>query len=285
MLNSNPGLREICHSITGGALAAQGTCRSALHWACLTSVGYWMPYEAAKAVAATFCYPIRFALTPVFGVDFLSLCVRPEDPAFSRMVISRNIVRQCTEAARSFHALSRGVSVTSSPQTLDSSTKHPRWTSKSLRHRGTKGMSVESKYSTDTDRSDQYLYSPPNSLNFQWTALNTPRSANLQPFQPSSPKQIMTPASIYEDNISRGSSSSEENRLAKQASVERDEEYDEDSSSLSSSVEVSAAPKRRKKPAALTKEARAAYTLMQLQMADATLGESASRAKRRRASS
>ena len=24
MLNSNPGLREICHSITGGALAAQG---------------------------------------------------------------------------------------------------------------------------------------------------------------------------------------------------------------------------------------------------------------------
>ena len=25
MLNANPGLREICHSITGGALAAQGT--------------------------------------------------------------------------------------------------------------------------------------------------------------------------------------------------------------------------------------------------------------------
>lgn len=24
MLNSNPGLRDICHSITGGALAAQG---------------------------------------------------------------------------------------------------------------------------------------------------------------------------------------------------------------------------------------------------------------------
>jgi hypothetical protein len=24
MLNLNPGLREVCHSITGGALAAQG---------------------------------------------------------------------------------------------------------------------------------------------------------------------------------------------------------------------------------------------------------------------
>ena len=28
MLNNNPGLREICHSITGGALAAQGTLSS-----------------------------------------------------------------------------------------------------------------------------------------------------------------------------------------------------------------------------------------------------------------
>ncbi|EEQ34294.1 conserved hypothetical protein [Microsporum canis CBS 113480] len=44
MLNANPGLREICHSITGGALAAQG---------------YWMPFDAAKAVAATFCWKIR----------------------------------------------------------------------------------------------------------------------------------------------------------------------------------------------------------------------------------
>ncbi|EHK99412.1 hypothetical protein M7I_4708 [Glarea lozoyensis 74030] len=35
MLNSNPGLKEITNSITGGALAAQG---------------YWMPYSAALAV-------------------------------------------------------------------------------------------------------------------------------------------------------------------------------------------------------------------------------------------
>ncbi len=244
-----------------------------------------MPYEAAKAVAATFCYHIRYALTPVFGADFLSLCVRPEDPSFGRMIINRRIVRQCTEAARGFRALSREASLASSPQTPASHTSHPAWTPKSLRHKAMKGMDMESEYSTDTDRSDKYLYTPPNSLNFQWTALNTPRSVNTQHFQLPSPKQTMTPASISEENISQGSSSSEESGLVKQKLSERDEDYDEDSSSPNSSVEVPAAPRRRKKPATLTKEARAAYTLMQLQMADATLREGAYRTKRRRASS
>ena len=244
-----------------------------------------MPYEAAKAVAATFCYHIRYALTPVFGVDFLSLCVRPEDPSFGRMVISRSIVRQCTEAAHGFRAISREASLASSPRTPASSTNHPRWTPKSLRHKAGKSMDVESEYSTDTDRSDQYLYSPPDSLNFKWTALNTPRSANPQHFQLPSPKQTMTPASIPEDNVSQASSNSEESGLLKQTSSERDDDYDEDTSSVDSSVEIPVAPKRKKKPAALTKEARAAYTLMQLQMADAALGQAASRTKRRRASS
>ncbi|KAJ5743791.1 apses transcription factor Xbp1 [Penicillium manginii] len=49
VLAQNPGLRDICHSITGGAIAAQG---------------YWMPFEAARALAIRFCHPIRYALTP-----------------------------------------------------------------------------------------------------------------------------------------------------------------------------------------------------------------------------
>lgn len=244
-----------------------------------------MPYEAAKAVAATFCYHIRYALTPVFGLDFLSLCVRPEDPSFGRMVISRSIVRQCTEAARGFRELSREASLASSPRTPGSSSSYPRWTPKSLRHKAMKSTDVESEYSTDADRRSKYLYSPPDSLNFKWTALNTPRSANPQHFQLPSPKQMMTPASVSADNVSQCSSSTEESGLMKQTSPERDEDYDEDSSSLNSSVEAPAAPKRRKKSVALTKEARAAYTLMQLQMADATLGQGAYRTKRRRASS
>ncbi|KAK2882430.1 hypothetical protein FQN49_000352 [Arthroderma sp. PD_2] len=90
MLNANPGLREICHSITGGALAAQG---------------YWMPFEAAKAVAATFCWKIRYALTPLFGVGFLSECIPPNDEMFGRMIIDPAIVRSATITAHQYRNL------------------------------------------------------------------------------------------------------------------------------------------------------------------------------------
>ncbi|RAO66443.1 uncharacterized protein BHQ10_002455 [Talaromyces amestolkiae] len=87
MLNSNEGLRDICHSITGGALAAQG---------------YWMPFETAKAVAATFCYNIRFALTPLFGTDFPSQCIQPHERAFGKMTIDAKIIKRATELSRRY---------------------------------------------------------------------------------------------------------------------------------------------------------------------------------------
>ncbi|KAK2749406.1 hypothetical protein FQN57_006338 [Myotisia sp. PD_48] len=87
MLNANPGLRDICHSITGGALAAQG---------------YWMPFEAAKAVAATFCWKIRYALTPLFGVEFLSSCLPLDDARFGRMIIDPMIVRSATATSNQY---------------------------------------------------------------------------------------------------------------------------------------------------------------------------------------
>lgn len=90
MLNANPGLREICHSITGGALAAQG---------------YWMPFEAAKAVAATFCWKIRYALTPLFGRDFPSLCIPPNGAQFGKMIIDPAIVKRATESANYYREL------------------------------------------------------------------------------------------------------------------------------------------------------------------------------------
>ncbi|KAF2403772.1 hypothetical protein EJ06DRAFT_519484 [Trichodelitschia bisporula] len=86
VLNLNPGLREISHSITGGALAAQG---------------YWMPYACALAVARTFCHPIRHALTPVFGPSFAETCIPPSDPRFASFKIDPAIIRHCTaETAR-----------------------------------------------------------------------------------------------------------------------------------------------------------------------------------------
>ncbi|KAI2618811.1 hypothetical protein GGR54DRAFT_648049 [Hypoxylon sp. NC1633] len=87
MLNLNPGLKEITHSITGGSIMAQG---------------YWMPYHCAKAVCATFCHNIAGALIPIFGPDFPLLCTPSESPEYSRMMIDPAIVLQSTREAEHF---------------------------------------------------------------------------------------------------------------------------------------------------------------------------------------
>ncbi|KAJ3576315.1 hypothetical protein NPX13_g3742 [Xylaria arbuscula] len=90
MLNSNPGLKEITHSITGGSIMAQG---------------YWMPYQCAKAVCATFCHNISGALIPIFGPDFPALCEQVDAPEYSRMVIDPTIVIQSTREAEYYRRL------------------------------------------------------------------------------------------------------------------------------------------------------------------------------------
>ncbi|KAI1802189.1 hypothetical protein F4811DRAFT_573180 [Daldinia bambusicola] len=90
MLNLNPGLKEITHSITGGSIMAQG---------------YWMPYYSAKAVCATFCHNIAGALIPIFGPDFPSHCTPSEAPEYSRMTIDPAIVVQSTREAEHFRRL------------------------------------------------------------------------------------------------------------------------------------------------------------------------------------
>ncbi|RDL33765.1 DNA-binding of Mlu1-box binding protein MBP1 [Venustampulla echinocandica] len=87
MLNMNTGLKEITHSITGGALVAQG---------------YWMPYSCALAVCATFCAHIAGALIPIFGPTFPSQCVSPEAPEHGRMVIDQALVVQATVDANTY---------------------------------------------------------------------------------------------------------------------------------------------------------------------------------------
>ncbi|KAK7743029.1 hypothetical protein SLS63_000598 [Diaporthe eres] len=84
MLNMNPGLRDITHSITGGSIMAQG---------------YWMPHACAKAVCATFCAPIAGALIPIFGPDFPSQCISPDAPEHGRMAIDPTIVAECGREA------------------------------------------------------------------------------------------------------------------------------------------------------------------------------------------
>ncbi|KAK5108148.1 hypothetical protein LTR62_008744 [Meristemomyces frigidus] len=77
-LNATSGLKDLAHSITGGALAAQG---------------YWLPYHCARALCLTFCYPIRWALTPVFGVDFVEDCLGPEHYWFGKFKVNSEVIR------------------------------------------------------------------------------------------------------------------------------------------------------------------------------------------------
>lgn len=83
-ISLNPGLRDISHSITGGSLLAQG---------------YWLPYDAARAVAANFCWHLRAALTPLFGPDFVRDCLHPADALYATFRIPRTVVQRCRAQA------------------------------------------------------------------------------------------------------------------------------------------------------------------------------------------
>ncbi|KAI9851615.1 MAG: hypothetical protein M1838_003209 [Thelocarpon superellum] len=287
MLNSNPGLRDICHSITGGALAAQG---------------YWMPYEAAKAVAATFCHPIRYALIPVFGVDFVELCLSPEDPAFGRMVIDREIVQYCTREAERYRAEAVAATATCSREASSVRSGHPTprlGPAPSLRKQMGKCEGyTESGYGTDTDESDGFLASPQvASHRGDWECV-TPKSTTA--FSTSS--SHATPASAVQTPIvSRPATRTMERRVKRVPSGgngedgnekvpdgqgrhdQRDETHDETHERSSNP------PSRRGKvdlpaiSAEVSHDAHAAYLLMRLHEDDHSLASQHPN-KRRRAS-
>ncbi|KAF2867005.1 hypothetical protein BDV95DRAFT_503948 [Massariosphaeria phaeospora] len=179
VLNQNQGLRDISYSITGGALVGQG---------------YWMPYNAAKAVAATFCYNIRWALTPVFGKEFLTQCTHPKDPNFAKFLIDPSIVLACTIDTNRWREEGSAWRPTPSETTSIVGTPKmqfacPPWGMKVMKQqRLAKPVDLESGYGTDTDQSDRYLFSPqvsPRSVT--WTSVNRSQS-------PASPPTFHSPA-------------------------------------------------------------------------------------------
>ncbi|KAL2858481.1 hypothetical protein BJY01DRAFT_241813 [Aspergillus pseudoustus] len=194
MLNQNPGLRDICHSITGGALAAQG---------------YWMPFEAAKAVSATFCWKIRYALTPLFGPDFPELCAHPNDRSrFGRMIIDPSIVRDATERAHyyrifelrstSLHHLQSGYRPSSAGDRLPigrhilpKSHHHYRRSDTSTERSLGYGSSPE--YSSGTE---PYCLTPISPVRSTFTPVNTPRSRDLYTGLLPSPHQVLASLSV-----------------------------------------------------------------------------------------
>lgn len=154
-----------------------------------------MPFEAAKAVAATFCHPIRHALTPIFGKDFLTLCVPKGHPAFETFKIDRAIVRSCAaeaeawrtltsksaSASRSGTPLAPSSSSSSLSSCLESSVPTARSTTSPLTPKllrpKTRKRDEESGYATGSD-TDRYYGSPDVSPKTKpatsWTTVNTP---------------------------------------------------------------------------------------------------------------
>lgn len=145
-----------------------------------------MPYQAAKAIAATFCYNIRWALTPVFGNDFPTMCVHPTDPNYAKFLIDPDIVRECTEETNRFRR--EGPSYkTAAPQPSAEPYSPklqfgcPPWGVKVDKAQHQRTSEEESGYASDTrtDRSgdDGPLFSPQVSPRSQtWRSVNRSQS-------------------------------------------------------------------------------------------------------------
>lgn len=167
-----------------------------------------MPFKAARAVAATFCYNIRYALTPIFGEEFLSICAHPKDPDYAKFLIDPAIVRECMEETNQWrvesavdhahHPMQPTVAnmpaIKSSPTTPQMKFICPSWGIKGLKSQRTQpsDLEVESGYGTDEDPrlspSSKGYFSPDVSPRSQiWTSVNDTRSpvaqATLSPTQ------------------------------------------------------------------------------------------------------
>ncbi|CAP97359.1 Pc22g00710 [Penicillium rubens Wisconsin 54-1255] len=196
MLNQNPGLRDICHSITGGALSAQG---------------YWMPYEAAKAMAATFCWRIRYALTPLFGTEFPAMCIPPTDrKTHGRMVIPPDIVQRATNLSNYYRSLEMKSSAGANPPAINAP---------SSTHTLLRGMGIPRTKYADSNPSardssmEPYCMSPRSQSSMStFTPINPPRSSNVIPrSRVESPRAILRAISdaMRPENVPGGISDSE----------------------------------------------------------------------------
>lgn len=276
-MGANPGLRDVCHSITGGSISAQGKkCHRSQSCLKLTTLGYWIPFEAAKAVAARLCYSIRYVLVPVFGPDFVALCHRKDDPDYNNLAIDRNVIQRCIQRATATQQRSRGSSMVRSPQVSSPYAALPIWPPpKSLRPKPLKPMDIESGYGTDTDRSE---IGPGSPTSIAWTPVNTPRMKNFDSLRSTTPQDVTSSPSAN-GTPTNGPRPSPSKRPWRDEASEENSLHICDSSSM-----LLASPKRQRDPSSYqTPEMEAAHTLMQLRMADAKVGKKKT-VRRRRAS-
>ena len=263
-----------------------------------------MPFEAAKAVAATFCWRIRYALTPIFGVEFLSLCIPPDDSRFGRMIIDPSIVREAAIAANQYRTLegkqrAKVTGVLSSPHTPET-LRHGRWNKKDRRPKPSpRTEETENGYGTDTETSERHSPSPPALRDNNWVPANNSRAAGMVrcdlpsvaripselPFASLASLRNETARLRYGAKTDSFSAAAEDSTETKPHFLNSDDDVDDDQSFTDSSDSEEPVSARMKtlSPLPLTNDARAAYLLMRLQMQDA-IGEDEPTRKRRRAS-
>ncbi|KAL1600432.1 hypothetical protein SLS60_006817 [Paraconiothyrium brasiliense] len=222
-LRENPGLKDISYSITGGALVCQGGL--------LTDPGYWMPYQAAKAIAATFCWHIRWVLAPVFGYDFPEMCFHPEDPRYGKFLIAPEIVQECIDETNRFREEGCDYQIPSQVGSVTVETPqlpalNAPWEPVSHHPR----KSEESGYYTGGDQNERFTVSPQVSPRGStwisaWTPVNGSKSPSsspivhspaldrmaneLPPFHqhlrqygvPLDPRSTLVPRSYYENTL------------------------------------------------------------------------------------
>jgi len=187
-LSVNAGVKELSHSITGGALKAQG---------------YWLPYQCARAICLTFCWNIRWPLVHIFGPSFVRDCVKPNEPDYGNFKIPQEIVRCATLEAESWKPTRKNGRYVdgiprSAPQEVDTISRkelRPR----SIKPRFKQGSPFESDgYATDDTRgfriatplADSPGISPKSSFHEHtitssgWTSINRPRNTSSPPSPP-----------------------------------------------------------------------------------------------------
>lgn len=64
-----------------------------------------MPYGCARAVCATFCWHLRWALTPIFGPSFLRDCIPPSSVSFQCFRIAPEVIRVCEREAEGWRGV------------------------------------------------------------------------------------------------------------------------------------------------------------------------------------
>lgn len=242
--------------------------------------GYWVPFEAAKAVAARLCYHIRYLLVPVFGPDFIAMCYQPDDLDFQNLSVDQEIIQRCQKGAAALQVQSRASSAASSPQTPTAYASLPLWPpAKSLRPKPSKATDVESGYGTDTDRSETYASSLGSSTNNNFTPVNTPKTSVFGGYQNTSTANVTSTPRAKISSVKSPKTKTSKRKRTKETPC------DFEAASHQSSPESQGPLKRRKiLPTGISNgmmpEIGAAYTLIQLNKADAILERKLVRTRR-----